>query len=277
MENSETEASAVVYSCIGTDEDCYADVISTASLDSIVGDAAIAPGTYDTIRMETCRDDGYTVKIKADIDDVSGSDYYTSSENVLIEGSGTPEYATVFFDGCSRNYDLPTELTISDGDTIELKLFVNTDLIAWIDAGGSDLGGCVTNNAGNALCVGYPDVAPAIGNTTVTTEVYRINESGSDLTAGGRIVLFVNGDDEIIGGITRRLFDHTANDLSVNFDTPIKCISQNSGSDTYILENYGSSRDSFYFRMSAFEREDHSGTMVDAEGTEYTYHAVKVN
>lgn len=249
--------SSVIYTCSGTLADCGVNIADSAVLAALAQNASIDPGTYDRISVGTCRDEGsYQAAVtgSADLPGYGGVHYTTTpaipgTDDVLSTNSADSGPVTVTYSGCSNDYFLRTPITIEEGDSVKVNLFVNLENIAWMRGSNSASipSGCLNNsNGGNdnqVVCMAYPDVVAFIGSTTPTVQTYYVAVEGSSSFAGQFILLF-HADGSPIGGFTRPYYHNGSPGDNAGFDTPFRTFSDN-GDGTYTLGNYGSSAASY--------------------------------
>ena len=284
FENSTTGVSQAIYTCPGSSEsDCLVDITNEAALAALFSSTPpINSGTYDHLYISNClTEGGYTAKIKGDVY-IGGTHYYTAdtaiSTDALTTTASSQGYAQLSYSGCKARYKLPDPLIVSDGDSIALNLFTSNIDIAWARLGSKTVpSGCIENTSQTqSVCMAYPDIVPYVGASTPSLERYYIIENiDHPETLGGIILLVVDsGSDAVLAGFTRRYFSDTSVAPSVNFDTPLKTINKNTDG-SYVLENYGSSEDTYYARYANFKRRTHSGTYTTPAGTSGSYFAYR--
>ncbi|MBT5855052.1 hypothetical protein HOH87_00260 [bacterium] len=281
LHSSTDNQGAEIYNCSGDSEaDCLVDVASQTELDNLINTAEITTGTYDQIQVSTCKDEGeYNAQIKGAVT-LGSTSYVTDSGDQPLKTTGDADYATVTFTGCSKNYDLPTDLTVVEGETVSVKLFVALTNIAWGKTGAVTVpSGCIAGTGDSfSVCMAYPDVAAYIGTASPTVETYHLSEGSgaAESAAAGQLIIMFDADDNLIGGMSRRLFSETSVSMGTNFDTPLRRITKLDGGNLD-LENFGSSADDYYFKIDSFPRSTHSGNYNDisAPTTDQPYEAYK--
>jgi hypothetical protein len=271
-----------VYECAaGTNDGCLVELADATSLENLLtgaGATSIAAGTYNGVQISTCLDEGsYTAKIKASgkIDPSGGgSTYYTQATSgaltTTLADYGT---ATVHFTGCSRNYPLPSPVTVTDGASVDVKLYFDMRDIAFFGdaaAGEAYFAGGYSYEypavpPGTYVGVNYLDVAGTVDSGTPTIERYRITTStGQRATIG---LMFTSGGD-YFGGFSRSYFDTATTQAHNSFVTPIQTFEVDSTGTTYTLKNYGSSATGDgYFNTTGFVRATNASPVA---WTDYT-------
>jgi hypothetical protein len=295
--DSSTQHQARLYECAGNSEaQCLVDVADNTALAALFDSqsASIDAGSYDSIQISTCKDEGeYNIRVKGSVT-LGGTLYYTalttiasgtdgtlSSTDPLSTSSNDLDYATVRHAGCAKTYTLPEKVTVKDGDSIKVNLFMAMQNVAFARLTSNAVpGGCVQNNAGNeSVCVSYPEVVPYVGTVSPVLETYHVTRSQADTTAAnadGQILLIVDTLDNILGGFSRRLYSQTSSGGGSGYDTPLRTISKNSGGTSYNVENYGSSATTSYLQFPNFLRSTHNGTFTNVSNSStVNYRAVK--
>ncbi len=257
-------------------DDCMIDVVDPKKLQEAFNvTSSIKPGTYKYLTVQTCKMEGtYQAKVKG-IVTLNNVTYYTSSgDDPLSTNESDLDYVTLTYSGCQRNYDLPQEVTVSNGGTLDVSLFIPVKNIAWADLGPNPIpSGCKHNQANTmSVCMAYPDVTPYVGDITPRLESYSIyNPMNAPDTASGNILLMFDYNDQIIGGTTRRLYLPTSlNDF--NFDTPLRIMNKNEDG-SYHIENFGGSGSTSGSIFYNFIRANHTGQFYDSFGTAFDYGA----
>ena len=288
---------AKLYECAGnTEADCLVDVADNTALAALFDSqsAAINVGTYDTIQVSTCKEEGsYNIRVKGSMT-LGGVSYYTALTTIASGADGTTsstdplttieannDYATVRHSGCAKEYTLPVKVTVAKGDSVKINLFMAMKNIAFARLSNNAIpGGCVQNGAGTtSVCVSYPEVVPYVGTVSPTLETYHITRSQADLlgvNADGQILLILDSLDNTLGGFSRRLYSSTSSGGGQGYDTPLRSFSKNTDGTTYTVENYGSSATTSYLKFPTFERATHNGTFTNvSDSTTVNYRAVK--
>ncbi len=175
-------------------------------------------------------------------------DHYTGTSDVISNNIADLGPVTVNYSGCVNEYILSNPVTVADGDSIMVNLFVNLENIAWARTfvSNSIPSGCQNNELGDdnqAICMAYPDIVAYIGAATPTVQTYHVSVEGSSNSTDGQFILLFNPDGSPIGGFTRPYYDPASSDAP-GFDTPLRTFSSN-GDGTYTLGNYGSSATSY--------------------------------
>lgn len=252
LQNGENGGS-LLYECTGTLADCGIDITDQAALDNLSTGASIEPGTYDRIGVGTCRDEGnYDATVEGSVD-ISGTMYYTvtpstpGTSDILSTNSADLGPVTVNYSGCKNEYHLADPITVAEGETVTVNLFVNLENIAWARTSDSSSvpSGCQNNNLGGnnqVVCMAYPDVVAYIGAVTPDIQTYHV-DIGSTGEIDGQFILMFNGDGSPIGGFSRPYYNATNTGAS-GFDTPLRTLESN-GDGSYTLGNYGSSATSY--------------------------------
>jgi hypothetical protein len=240
-----------LYSCTGTLADCGVDITDATALAALAASSTIDAGTYDRIAVGTCRDEGsYDATISGSVN-VDGVDYYTTTpatpgtSNVLSTVAADLGPVTVNYSGCVSEYLLSSPITVADGDSIVVNLFVNLENIAWARtrSASSIPSGCQNNGTDQVVCMAYPDVVAYIGAATPSVQTYHVSVQGSTNVTDGQFILLFNADGSTIGGFTRPYYGPASSGTS-GFDTPLRTFSAN-GDGTYTLGNYGGSATSY--------------------------------
>lgn len=278
VKGSSGGAHGTVYDCkANTESGCLVDIADSSALEALVSSskAEVQEGSYDTIRIYTCKDEGsYNAKLKGTVT-IGSSTYLTGAGSNPLGGSGSPDYVIVPFSGCATDFYLPKTLEIKKGASDTVSLFVTLTDIAWAtNNGGTTIPSGCKSDGTNGVCMAYPNLVPYIGTTTPSLEAYHLrNSSTAAGTEGGQMLLFFDLSDNLLGGTTRRLY--SANSVSIgNFDTPLRIFEKNSDG-TYHLENYGSSATTSYFSWPSFSRSSHGGTYTPTGESSTAYTAVK--
>lgn len=270
-----------LYSCSGTGDDCLVDIADPVSLAAITASASISAGSYATIRVSSCKDEGsYTAKLKGAVA-LGGSAHYTTSDaNVLSTDINDLDYTSVEYSGCSNEFSIPGGLVVEEGTPVTLNLFATLSNIAWANKSTATVpSGCKSSGTAS-VCMAYPDVLPSVGDRTPTLETYHIAAGGElEAKAGGQLLLIFDDSDNLLGGFGRRLFSETSAPMVANFDTPLRFASKN-GDGTLTLADYGSTADSSTMTYDSFKRESHSGIFscpddCGGSGPLYSYEAFK--
>jgi|GEM_PF-1754382 len=249
---------------------CMVDLADDAALGALfAGEHEIEAATYDTIRVSTCVESGYEVKIKGTVL-LGGVTYRTTAgADPLALGDAfagdDADYVTVQHSGCSFSYSLPTPVRIAAGDAVTVSALFSLKDVAWGALGANGIfGGCAGTFGGHAVCTSYPTILPYVGSVAPTLETYHVSVDPDDLDgarASGQVLLLSDAAGLMIGGFTRRYLSELSPAHGLNFDTPLKAIGTNADG-TYMIENYGSTADGpGYLRMPHFERATHAGTM----------------
>jgi hypothetical protein len=235
--------------------------------------AQAAAGTYDTVHVVTCTDGQGGSSTSNPIDytaDVTGQAVIggntfvtdpTAAGLVGLDNSGSPnpKPVTVGFSGCARDFPLPAPITLQDGQGFTLSLYIDPADIAWIDANPSGNpqtwlpSGCArdANSAtpqppsGPFVCLGYPDLAAAPGDTAPTLERYLVVDGTFDpatmaVRSGGVFGLYFDANGNPLSGYTRFYFDQYPGRLGYMPGTPFKSITDNNDG-TLTLSSFGSS------------------------------------
>ena len=166
-------------------------------------------------------------------------------------------YLTFFLDNSNLGWGMLSLLDFSEGCIEEV-----------IESGGSyDI---------FTACVHFPQIVPIVSNSTPTIEEYRLYITGNSAdTVGASVYFMIDDSDEIVGGFTRRYYSSNSIDSeSADFDSAIERVSTNSDS-TYSFDTFSDTIDSYKLRFGSFERANHSSTYTAANGTSYSYTAVK--
>lgn len=276
-----------LYTCtFGTEAGCLVDITDESALGALFTqqpETELTDGTYDRLYVSTCNTEGlYHAQLTGSVS-IDGTTYYTQSGTdplTTTEASLSP--VTVEFHGCRRTYLLATPVTVTDGSPdspVSVNLYIALNSIAWARLGPTMVpGSCTQDPAGtHSVCMAYPDVVPYVGTPgAVSLERYVIIENpGDPYTYGGLVLLVVDEADNVIAGVTRRVFTPRSQPPTVPFDTPMKTITPDGGGN-YELESYGSTATGTgYARFTAFRREDHSGTYLVAGGSSVPYYAYR--
>lgn len=243
-----------LYSCTGSLAECGVDITDSTALTALSASASIATGTYDRIAVGTCRNEGNYDATITGTTIITGTTYYTTTptipgeSDVLSTNSTDLGPVTVNYSGCSNEYLLNSPITVAEGDSIVVNLFVNLENIAWAksDNSSSIPSGCQNNSGGNntqVVCMAYPDVVASIGTASPTVQTYHVSVEGSPKKVGQFVLLF-NEDGSPLGGFTRPFYNELPLNDPSGFDTPLRTFSSN-GDGTYTLGNYGSSATSY--------------------------------
>ena len=260
--------------------------------------AQAAAGTYDTVHVVTCTSGQGGSSASNPIDytaDVTGQAVIggyafvtdpTAAGLVSLDNSGTrnPKPVTVGFSGCARDFPLPAPITLQDGQSFTLSLYIDLADIAWIDANSSGNtqtwlpSGCAraantttpTAPSGPFVCLGYPDLAAAPGDTAPTLKRYLVVDGTTDPAAmavrsGGIFGLYFDANGNPLSGYTRFYFDQYPSQLGYMPGTPFKSISDNNDG-TLALSSFGSSAiGPGYFEASDFPIAGGSGQYTTSD------------
>lgn len=290
--DSGSGAATQLYACDPTTDPnaCRVDFAQNLSAfqDLINTTAQAAAGTYDTVQMVTCTHGSggsstsnpidYTAKVSGQA--LIGTTTYVTdpsqtSPNGLVSAvaSGaapSPKAVTVGFSGCARDYRLPAPVTLTDGQSFTLSLYVDLADIAWIDANPAQMGqtwlpsGCARDDSGSApampqgpfVCLGYPDLAAAPGATAPVLKRYLVVDGTSVPTlprSGAIFGIYFDAANRPLSGYTRFLFEQAPVALGFMPGTPFKTISLNADGATLSVESFGSSATGpGYFTASDF-------------------------
>jgi hypothetical protein len=285
--SDESVPTAELYHCqAATNNGCLVELTRTALQDLISAQpVTVHKGTYTRAFIQTCESSSYTSYITASVV-LNGTTYYTQS-NGTLSTTGPAQPLGLPYQGCGRNYNLPTPAVVADsaGAVIPFTMYFDIRDIAWAATGGNDVqnawlpGGCSGSHPDNTnpqtfICTGYPDVSGIAGETAPVLERYRINGGA---TLG---VFFTSGSDLPIGGFTRRYFtEGVTSNTGFGADTPVDTLSKNSNGTLRIATfgggTSGASLSAPYFSAQAFQRANHTGAFM-AIGVPGTYTAVKL-
>lgn len=295
-----------LYSCDPTTDpnQCKVDLAKNlgALQDLINTTAQAAAGTYDTIRVMSCTSGQGGSATSNPIDytaDVTGkavigpNTYVTdpaATGGVSIDSTGSlkPQAVTLGFSGCARDYPLPTPITLKDGDTFTLSLYIDLADIAWIEDSGSTTpqtwlpSGCVrdanattpTAPAGPFVCLNYADVAAAPGDVPPTLKRYLVLDGATDPSTitgaptGGLFGIYYDANGNALSGYTRFYFNQTYASLGFMPATPFRSIAANSDGTTLNVATFGSSATgSGYFEAGSFPIDGgYSDTYTSSDG-----------
>lgn len=263
----------------GPVDDCLVDMADNTALAALFsGMLDVAPGTYDSVNIDTCLNEGaFVVKVKGTMV-LNGTTYYTTSTAATISTNAAElDYATTVVGACGGGpgggggNKLAAPVTINDGDSVALSAFFTLENIAYTDYFASPpLGasGCVeTSGAGNAVCTGLPQLVSYLGTATPTLDTYFITEDLSDLSAAkasGQLLLFRDAAGVPFGGASRPLFSATSVPPTGDYSTPIYSITAaalvDGGVPSYAIQTYGGGGSGAYdLLFPAFELQTHTG------------------
>ena len=282
-----SSSSDIIYTCSGaTIDDCMVDLANATALTNLLASAgakSVHAGTYDRVRIGSCKSgaSGYYAKIKASgtyMPDLSGSTYYTQAgAATLTTDSSAWDETKVYFNGCSREYLLPTPVTVTDGGSVSVKLYFDIADIAFFGnpassaeqtasyAGGSSFGNVYPSPpTGPYVAVGYVDVAGTIDSGTPSVERYRVTVTATMDVTKGTVGLYYTSAGAYFGGYTRSYWDTSTSAGSNHMVTPVKTFASNNDGVSYTLTNIGSSADSVGMAFNFFQRADHTGQVADS-------------
>jgi hypothetical protein len=285
----------------GAGGDCMVDMADEAQLASLfAAPTAITPGTYDSIVVNTCFDEGsFVAKVKGSVE-LEGTTYYTAGSPVISTNSADLAYTDITYDGCASTVKISPPVTITAGASITVSAFFTLQNLSWVLENSSPgLGGCAVVPGGEPnVCSGLPVLVGYIGVGVPTLESYFISEDPDDLLAtkaAGQVMLLSNGG-EPFAGFLRRVYSHDSETPSVSYDVPLREISKNppglgdagapdaSSSDGGVADSYdiqsigdpAQDETKYRVRFPRFELQSHSGTLYTADGaSSVEYRAVK--
>lgn len=285
--------------------DCLVDMASPTALAALFNDTAdIAPGTYDSIVVMQCQDEGsFVAQVKGSVE-LEGQTYYTTSDaNVISTVPGDLDYASITYGGCANTVKISPPVTVAAGDSITVNAFFTLQNLSWVLGNNSPgLGGCAVAPPGvNNVCSGLPVLVSFLGNAAPTLDSFYITEDTSDLLAAkaaGQVMLLSAGG-EPFAGFLRRVYSHDSVTPSVSYDVPLREITRNlanaadagadsgavpdSGAastrpsyDVYSIGDPAQDTSKYRVRFPHFELETHNGTFFTANGAAtLPYRAVK--
>ncbi len=212
--------------------------------------AQAAAGTYDTVHVVTCTSGQGGSSTSNPIDytaDVTGQAVIggntfvtdpTAAGLVSLDNSGTrnPKRVTVGFSGCARAANTTTP----------------------------------TAPSGPFVCLGYPDLAAAPGDTAPALKRYLVVDGTTDPAAmavrsGGVFGLYFDANGNPLSGYTRFHFDQYPSQLGYMPGTPFKSITDNNDG-TLTLSSFGSSAiGPGYFKTSDFPIAGGSGQYTTSD------------
>jgi len=279
--------SASVYSCKGTEAECYIDLSSQTDLDKLSANTKVLEGKYKEFRISTCNDYAtYHEKIKGSVK-VGNTTYYTTDDgSVLTTDASKLDYVTVTntgSGGCSSGVSIPGGATVKANETIKISMFMSTKNIAFAGpvTAASGSGGCVnsTNNTKSACFTGV-SLAPYVGETAPVFESYKITHEKS---GPGQLQLLFDASGSFIGGFAKKYYDGAAAG-SNGYVTPIQTFTANADG-TYYIQTFGGGSNKgpidHLTTFANFKRATHQGTVntwaqdLYAFGVEQSYVATR--
>lgn len=272
----------------------------TAFQDLINATAQAAVGTYDTIRVMTCTDGqgggsgSNPVDYTADVTGqavIGGTTYVTDPNaaggvSVDTSGSPAPQPVAVGFSGCGRDYPLPSPITLQDGDTVTLSLYIDLADMAWIESTGGSAAqtwfpsGCTQDPNSSSppmpdgafVCLSYPDLAAAPGDAAPTLTRYLVLDGTTDPSTiagtptAGLFGIYFDANGDPLSGYTRFYFDQTYQSLGYMPGTPFKSITANGDGTTLSVASFGSSATGpGYFEATDFPLAGGNGSYTSSD------------
>lgn len=286
--------------------DCLVDMANPAALAALFSKTAdIAPGTYDSIVVMQCQNEGsFVAQVKGSVELEGGTYYTTSDTNVISATPGDLDYASITYGGCASTVKISPPVTVAGGESITVNAFFTLQNLSWVlDHNSPGLGGCAVAPAGGQnVCSGLPVLVSFLGTAAPTLDSYYITEDPTDLLAakaGGQVMLLSSGG-EPFSGFLRRVYSHDSVQPSGSYDVPLREISKNtegadagtdSGAgaadaglvagprpsyDVYAIGDPAQDTSKYRVRFPHFELGDHNGTLFTVNGTASApYRAVK--
>jgi len=286
--------------------DCLVDMADPAALAALFSEAKdIAPGTYDSIVVMQCQDEGsFVAQVKGSVE-LDGQTYYTTSDtNVISTTPGDLDYASITYGGCANTVKISPPVTVAAGASVTVNAFFTLQNLSWVLGNNSPgLGGCAVAPQGvNNVCSGLPVLVSFLGTAAPTLDSFYITEDTSDLLAAkaaGQVMLLSAGG-EPFAGFLRRVYSHDSVTPSVSYDVPLREITRNLASagdagadsgvaadggvvanarpsyDVYSIGDPAQDTSKYRVRFPHFELDTHDGTLFTANGTtSVPYRAVK--
>jgi hypothetical protein len=270
------------------EDSCLVDMADNAALAALFDhDIDIPPGTYDTVLVSLCVANGatgYSSYVKGSAE-LNATTYYTASgSQVLTQHADQQGYVRLDYAGCASGVPLPAAVTVADKDEVEINAFFTLKNIAWAALSGNGIGGCTANDGNTqTVCTSYPIPVTYVGNTSPTLDTFYVTEDPTNdalaAKAGGQMLLLRDPVGHVFGGFSRRLYSPTSVQPSVNYDTAIKSVHDNTPNVGYTITTFGGGSVEvpieFYIRFPAFVPETHNGTLERANGlSDVPYRAV---
>jgi hypothetical protein len=252
-------ANGTIYNCpANTDAGCLVDIADQSQLDKIASSASVQAGTYTSVNVFTGVDggNGYPVKFKGTFT-TSGTTYYTAAGDVPITTDASKyDYVDVTITSGTNHFDLPNPIVVAAGQTDDTTLYVPIEDMAaggigTMTQGGAKYSGLDPGSVSTEI--GYPVVVPALTAASPKIETYILQETGTNLY--GLLQLVVDGDGNVLGGITRQAYQGKDTGAIDGFNTQIGKVTKNADG-SYDLATVDSS-----LSFPAFQRANHSGQM----------------
>ncbi len=273
-----------LYEC--TSGDCFLSLMDSIFLDNKKALKQIKSEDYRYVTVTSCsgNETNFKSKLKGNVS-INGTSYYThSTEGLLEQFASTPaQDVDVLFTQCRFYYELQSDLVISDSLESQLTLFMDLSNIAWGRQGVQTMeSGCFQGEKGSddlvfSVCMGVPHMIPISATASPTITKFQIHNKGEAAnTAGGELVFFMDKDNNVLGGFSRRIFSSTSKPTVIpEFDMSMKRVTMNANG-TYTISTFGSNFNSTFLNFSQFTFNTHENeTYSNSEGTSFSYVAVK--
>jgi hypothetical protein len=201
-----------IYSCSEncdveiSDIDAFVDTLNAGTTELEDGE------TFDHIGVEYCQEDNRDeiqhITLSGTVE-IQGTTYVTDPDDGLVEGSKAKTAAIDIKGGCASGYPLIPEVTVSQGETQDVKLFFDASLYAMGGvAGGSDdsenysESSCV-GSAAAYVCAQVTTIVATIDEGEPVTEHYLLAniDDSEEAAPTASVALYFSSDDTPIGGV----------------------------------------------------------------------------